>query len=310
MKKLYLHVGMTKTGSTSLQFFLRDNKEQLKKDGFLFPSDKETNHYSMLINSEYRDKIIAEINVSETNNIILSHEVWYNLEDKKVEALVNYLKDKFDLHIIIYLRRQDTWVESIYCQYVLQYEHKFTGTLKQFISSKYNYSNYLKILEKWEKIISKDNIHVISFDKAKTQDNGVFIAFLNQIGIKDTQSYTFIKKQHNPTAGHIVTEFIRELNNNVNPNEMKPDNYRELIYNLKYSYQDEEPLSFFQNKEKKKYIKKYFKSNQKIEQKYLQGEILFTDKIKNTNFYRQDNLTTKDFYKIFSSLFLNTKIKI
>lgn len=35
---LILHVGMGKTGTSSVQFFLRDNRERLREMGVLFPA--------------------------------------------------------------------------------------------------------------------------------------------------------------------------------------------------------------------------------------------------------------------------------
>ena len=37
MAKAYLHIGMPKTGTTAIQCFLRDNREELKKQGFCYP---------------------------------------------------------------------------------------------------------------------------------------------------------------------------------------------------------------------------------------------------------------------------------
>ena len=37
MKTLYLHIGTTKTATTSIQRFLEENKDVLQKHGYCFP---------------------------------------------------------------------------------------------------------------------------------------------------------------------------------------------------------------------------------------------------------------------------------
>ena len=37
MKTLYLHIGTSKTGTSAIQIFCKDNQETLKKQGYYYP---------------------------------------------------------------------------------------------------------------------------------------------------------------------------------------------------------------------------------------------------------------------------------
>lgn len=45
MNKLYLHIGMGKTGTSAIQFFLFENKLELLKKDYLFPTDDMSFNY-------------------------------------------------------------------------------------------------------------------------------------------------------------------------------------------------------------------------------------------------------------------------
>ena len=43
-KVAYIHIGINKTGSTSIQRFLCDNRQQLKTEGYLYPQTGRSKH--------------------------------------------------------------------------------------------------------------------------------------------------------------------------------------------------------------------------------------------------------------------------
>lgn len=98
MKTLVIHIGIMKTGTSSIQKFLADNTEALKKQNYVFPHTSDglpsiytnRNGYFMVYHdSREKDdtnKIkawkkgwkIVEKEMKKGNNIILSDEsIWY-----------------------------------------------------------------------------------------------------------------------------------------------------------------------------------------------------------------------------------------
>ena len=137
-KKLYLHIGTHKTGTTYLQSVLIQNRVNLLRQGFLFPRsgiESPTTHHCMLAarflsekdfrafgvltplrlllppNKEFHwDKLMGEINQSPSHSIILSSENFSLINN--LQPLKERLSG-FNVKIIIHLRRQDKFYGSL-----------------------------------------------------------------------------------------------------------------------------------------------------------------------------------------------------
>ena len=131
--KLILHSGTPKTGTTSLQFFMDNNRENLLEQGILYaPKDKVSfapKHQwivSTLINNNFLlfldelEKTLACIN-NDTHTIILSTEGIYNhWWDYSLEAkyFLQHLTHYFDVDIWVWFREPVSFSESLYRQYL------------------------------------------------------------------------------------------------------------------------------------------------------------------------------------------------
>jgi hypothetical protein len=104
-------------------------------------------------------KSIAE-DASRTNtNVILSSEEFEYVND--VEPL-RILKDYFNVKVVLYVRKQDHYLESKYNQHVRAYDLRYSGSIYQFLP-KFNFFsqfNYKALAERWEKVFGLDSIIV------------------------------------------------------------------------------------------------------------------------------------------------------
>ncbi|MBR1630056.1 MAG: hypothetical protein IJ679_12465 [Lachnospiraceae bacterium] len=131
MAEAYLHIGMPKTGTTAIQCFLRDNREELKKQGFCYPDfgyaypkvgahrngyfvSRVDNLYEKEREGSYRklDKL-----AKSCEKIILSDEAIWR-KQRKLDFWKT-IRERFEslgltLQIIVYLRRQDEMIESFW----------------------------------------------------------------------------------------------------------------------------------------------------------------------------------------------------
>lgn len=128
---LVLHAGTPKTGTTSLQFFLKINEELLNKQGYLFTSYSTITYdpkHQWLVNGmldanedfivEHFRTIFLKLN-PDTHTIILTAEGIYNHWRDYSNAGKNIIKvigDFFNLKIILFLREPVSFIESLYLQ--------------------------------------------------------------------------------------------------------------------------------------------------------------------------------------------------
>ena len=129
-KKLFIHCGLHKTGSTAIQKFFILNKDAIKKKGLLYPNSGilHYGHHNIAFyfakDRRYRheyssvDELKQEISLFDGDILISSEAFEFILYN--TEAMLNlqkYVKSvNRDLILIIYLRNQLDYFESIYLE--------------------------------------------------------------------------------------------------------------------------------------------------------------------------------------------------
>jgi hypothetical protein len=204
MKQIFLHIGTSKTGTTSLQFFLHNNREHLSKLGYLYPSQNKTHHnlaFTLLGDSkaDYQtdtwEDVLTEIGNSQQNNIVISSEFFSEINNvDSIEQIATYLA-KYQIKIIVYLKRQDKKVESNFNQ--LMKTGVYAGTVDFFLKQT-GKPNYLKLLDRWSRIFGRENIIVRPLEKEQIPN--IYQDFLKNIGIVS------------------FDEFIKTEDRNIKPN--------------------------------------------------------------------------------------------
>jgi hypothetical protein len=136
MKKILLHVGTHKTGSTSIQQTLFNNREILRANNIHY-LEFGSNHwhiYSAFMNKPWdwfehrrmgRDKagveemnaatirdVEAEIKSSECDNILISSEYLAQLPKRKIYNLRTYLQAMGEVTVVYYCRELISWISS------------------------------------------------------------------------------------------------------------------------------------------------------------------------------------------------------
>ena len=180
---LLFHIGSPKTGTTSLQSFLFNNAGMLKKYDWSYPDlsrfdvvtgDKylwrNGQNLRWIESEEKRNEvwqIIAE-NLKQQNVIISDEGNW----DGKFSTVLSEAK-RIDcvIKVIVYLRRQDQYIESYYNEAVKAgYMHnsiqEYMNPMPSFVDSGvYEIDDYWSRLEDIGKMVGCENIIVRPFEK-------------------------------------------------------------------------------------------------------------------------------------------------
>lgn len=189
-RRLVIHIGMHKTGSSSIQRFLSRNRWLLKRLGVFYPATRRADgrrepKHNRLFEAisheadhgaahpafgEARD-VVAEI----TDQIeraaaplsILSAEGLSGERPVFAEALAP-LAARFECRIVVFLRRPDDWVESFYKQMVVSREVRETRSLGDFINaqSTQDHLDFDRILSWWAEAFGDDALRVAAFPPA------------------------------------------------------------------------------------------------------------------------------------------------
>ncbi|MGP8307240.1 hypothetical protein [Vibrio sp. YIC-376] len=217
MRKLILHIGTHKTGSTSIQNYLFHNQKELKQSGWrlfdenrLEPSASIGSCNSWIKFNGSKESFDAKIDdlffkkiANTTGNVIASsEEMFWIFDEKEISRLKNKLNSIFDeVTIVVYFRRQDKFLLSHYQQGFRTYKStaaRFYGRtlspLPKLDDYMDKYLNYNDAFERWSKIFGKDNIKAKWFEKETLDGGDVVSDFLSNLSIKPSKTYPQINE--------------------------------------------------------------------------------------------------------------------
>jgi len=219
-KRLIIHIGMPKTGSTSLQSFLFDNSDELKELGIFYP--KQLHHhnikfYPIFLDNPFdfihqrkffsSDEIARKkhdeykkdwINLFENNDyrdFIISSELLYLCTKKQISKIYKLIEGYFDdVKIICYIREPVSFLRSHIQQGIkagLIVEEK----PENLIIKHSHACKYSKYLINWLDIFKNHSIEVVNFDQKYLYEGDIIKDFLHRIGYEDiAKDYEGIKK--------------------------------------------------------------------------------------------------------------------
>lgn len=215
--KLILHIGMQKTGTSAIQYFLNQNRNRLLKDNILYPSLQDFSEIrfsgvsyhncvaASLIGRPSAFPAMTERNLAALRRLIedSTHPVLLSAEDFSraldMEAISRFTAG-LDVSVIVYLREQAEWAQSMYNQrnkilfdraddrllgsdvltaedlFMFLRQEKYTPLMK-----------YDALLERWETLSS--DVYVRLFSKNQYNGENIIEDFMNTIGISNLSGY-------------------------------------------------------------------------------------------------------------------------
>lgn len=170
MKKIIIHGGIHRTGTTSLQNAFAGNRERLNEAGISYPG-KQRNHQSwawdQLSGRTTSDSIATAIDRNIYDTIILSAEDFCRFRD------LDWLKEVRSRHFVsvhFFVRRQDEWLTSWYNQNIRWPFDKRTATLtaSEFLGTldSYYWLDFNWLGDLWADVVGRENVnmHVLGGD--------------------------------------------------------------------------------------------------------------------------------------------------
>lgn len=225
-KKLILHIGMDKTGTSAIQKFLVDNSLLLEskyktyyiKAGQSFDFAHNNLAYSMFeqngqSNSDYQSYLkFIENEVSESNceKYVLSSECLFKAyKSVNFQHFIDFIKQLFDeVSIIVYIRNQFDWVIS-------RHKHSITSgqTMELDRLIKSWYCDYKQHVDKWKLSLDLGKADVRVYDKNQFSEGSIYTDFLEALDIKPLQGvFSFPKENINKSLNDECIEIKKAIN--------------------------------------------------------------------------------------------------
>jgi glycosyltransferase involved in cell wall biosynthesis len=260
VKRCILHIGIEKTGTSTIQRFLADNRDQFRNEAVVYPRTggaegcgsnwgfaalastnpwtKDIGQYLDISSQSdldfYRASVIRELNADLSigeipQTLIISSEHFHSRlctrkEIRALKTLMNACAETFQ--IVIYLRRQDRVARSLYSTNIKlgQSEPKPLPKASKRLSYYYDYE---RVYLNWASVFGQDSMTVRLFDKSEFKDSDLLSDFSSVCGLN--MSGKIIPGAVNSSIDPTGTEFLREINRQLQMPDGKITNLRQKI---------------------------------------------------------------------------------
>lgn len=198
MRKVYIHIGMHKTGSTSIQNTLYD---QLDDTSFMYADFGSPNHSAGVVSvfSSQPERLISKLKTQNHNgleafnknilsnfenqlsksnkeNFLISGEAINSLENAELIRFKEYLLKHFsDIKVVAYIRSPTSYIQSAFQQRV-------KNNLGKFALDRL-YPNYKQHFIKFDRIFGQEHVELWKFSPDKFVNGDVVQDFCHKIGV-------------------------------------------------------------------------------------------------------------------------------
>jgi len=230
-RRIVLHIGGTKTGSTFLQTLMDESRPALLRAGLWYPEiglfeqrsgrAKQAGHARFLAAAlegdpsfrRYVDTSLATLG-NRVETVILSSEAFFLHRD--AARLADYFHGH-DVEVVAYFRRQDSWANAQYCEFAAggaigRISENFQDWLKR--GEVQRWLDPMRVLGPWADRLGSRRVHLRPYEREAWPDGDILADFISTTGLDILRDC----KRPSPDKGnaflldHAAVEAIRRYN--------------------------------------------------------------------------------------------------
>ena len=224
-RKLIIHAGMHKTGSTAIQHWLRTNKlpgahyiawrnanhsdlfvllfEEDPQDYFSYAHEGYTREQAMRERAQERDRVRSEIESSHAEVVVFSAERVSAAPEPAVEAMQAFFSEFFtDIQVYAYVRKPSGFMTSMFQQ------HLKTGRAKLGFAELW--PGYRRRLKRFFEIFGAENVHLRSYDRLVEEGGEIVGDFARWTGLATQAPDDIVRNKSMSATGTALLYFYRK----------------------------------------------------------------------------------------------------
>jgi len=226
----YIHVGPHKTGTTSIQWFLQENRAGLLKHGYFVPESetKRGAHHALAEKlagmevGEHREPLVAKsiraLGETRAETIVISSEALEGILQSRKHAQVFFSRIaelNLEPKLVLFPRNQPQWINSSYSFSVKSFRRSdpFQSSAQAFPRSPgARFSRWMELADAYAlELIARP------FTK-QIIDRGVVPQFLQTIGINSSSQFRGGQIRRNEAVGPFTVSVAREVLRSIGDN--------------------------------------------------------------------------------------------
>lgn len=235
-KRVVLHIGAPKTGTTYLQRTLYANRERLASHGVLYPYDKPGQSFRSAHDfcgrawfgsspSRFRgewDAVATRAREWSGSTVILSSELLAGAQPERIESRLALLGPA-ELHVVFSAR---DLARQLVSDWQEQVKHRHTVTLEQFVDDLvtlgidapepfgplfWGLHDPARVLPPWAAVVSPPRVHILTVPQRTGPRDALWTRFCSIAGL-DPAAYDVTARRANRSMGVAETELVRRMN--------------------------------------------------------------------------------------------------
>lgn len=317
LKRVILHVGMPKTGTSFIQSHLAQNRTALRDRGIFYPATVssyghvyrtfESHHlltyslagwepFTLFDPGRFMDDSARACEKHGMHTMLLSAEnafwlptpvvlpedlevaAYWEKKGEYIQRLGSFFKG-FDTRVIVYLRRQDKWIESWFNQQIKNGFH--LEGIMPFLRRHEPLLDYRRLLGIWADAFGRENMVVRPYEKSQLPD-GLLADYAHQVGLFDAADVPLKRK---PRSNAKLPPEVLRFMNECNAFSLPPARKRSLGLTIRKVANQFESVSVFEDQyflkpvERLKLLEKVGEGNETIARDYMgrTDGVLFRD---------------------------------
>jgi hypothetical protein len=261
-RRILLHVGTPKTGTSYLQDVLFHNRRTLRRHGILYPAERFDAHFLAALDlmqlpwggleeqaigawGRLADEV-RSTSPSDAHTVIISHEILARAGRAQVEQALSSLGrdaedgSRAELHVVLSVRDLERqipaeWQENVKHRATLSYERFLEQIVDPARDSRigawfWGVQEIPDILARWAADLPPERVHLVTVPRPGSPPGLLWERFVEAFGLTgiDLELGT---DRSNPSLGVAETALIRRINQAVNA-DLPPADYRPLVREL------------------------------------------------------------------------------
>jgi len=254
-RRVVVHVGTPKTGTSYVQDVLFLNRDTLAEQGILYPADRFDEHFLAALDlMELHwggletqavgawDRLAERVR-TWPGTVIISHEILANATRQQVRRALDSFGDPATTEVHVVLSARDL-VRQVPAEWQENVKHRRTFDYRTFLdkitdpardgelaSWFWGVQEVPDILDRWGGSLPPERVHLVTVPKPGAPRDLLWQRFTSVLGLDDVD-LELETDRANPSMGVPETTLVRRINQRVNNGVLANEDYRQLVREL------------------------------------------------------------------------------
>jgi hypothetical protein len=251
-RRVLLHVGAPKTGTSFVQDLLFTHRAALAEQGILYPADRFDAHFLAALDLMELswggletqavgawDRLADRVRGWD-GTVVVSHEILATASRQQVRRALDSFGD-VEVHVVLSAR---DLVRQIPAEWQENVKHRRTVGYREFLdkitdpersgslaSWFWGVQEVPDVLDRWGSTLPPEQVHLVTVPEPGAPRDLLWQRFAGVLGL-DPESLPPETTRANPSLGVPETAFVRRINQRVNQGVLANEEYRQLVREL------------------------------------------------------------------------------